>query len=167
MGNEPIISVIDRLMAAKKTLAGTPVWREVGSNGEARLVIPLSIGEQISPAVLEVNAYPNIRDLRFRIMVRSEQCLCRVDFVFDEPHVNPVDVWQDCGRIFTEPHYHSWADNKRYATHSRLPDPLPVARVLPTAIRQFDAAFRWFCTDLNIDQPPTGMIELPLRSKLL
>lgn len=167
MRNEPIVSVIDRLLAAKKTLAGAPEWSEVRFNGEARLVMPLSIGEQISSAVLEVNAYPNIRDMRFRIMVRLEQCLCRLDYVFDEPHVNPFDVWRDCGRSFCEPHYHRWADNKRYATRLELPDPLRVARVLPPTIRQFDAAFRWFCSDLNIDQPPSGMIELPPRSRLL
>lgn len=167
MGNESIVSIVDRFMSARKKLTGTPGWREVGSNGEVRLILPLTLGTEISEAVLEVNGYPNIRDLRFRIMVRFQLCLCRLGYVHDEPHVNPINVWKDCGTSFTAPHYHSWDDNKRYSTHARLPDRLLVARVLPTSIRQFDAAFRWFCTDLNIDQPQSGLIELPPRNRLL
>lgn len=154
-------------MRAEKTLAGRPDWREVGHRGEHRLVMPVMIDNRPTSAELEINAYPNIRDLRFRVMLRLPQCIWRLDYVDDEHHVNPMDCWDACGYAFSEPHYHSWDDNRRFAKPASPPDPMPVARVLPSQIRQFDGAFRWFCGETNIAQMPPGMIELPPRNRLL
>jgi hypothetical protein len=162
-----IAQVLDDLLRAQKAIVGAPDWKEVGHRGEHRLVLPLMIDNANCPADLELNAYPNIRDLRFRIMLRVPQCIWRIDYVDDEHHVNPLDCWDECGSAFTEPHYHSWADNRRFAKPSTPPDPMPVARALPPQIRQFDAAFRWFCGETNIEQMQAGTIDLPPRSRLL
>jgi hypothetical protein len=162
-----ITLLVDALMRAKKTLAGEPDWKEVGHRGEHRLVLPLMIEGTVCPLDLEINGYPNIRDLRFRIMLRMPQCVWRIDYVDDELHVNPADDWWDCGVSFTEPHYHSWEDNRRLATHSQVPDPMPVARVLPPNLNSFDNVFRWFCEQTNIAQPPSNMVYLPSRNRLV
>lgn len=167
MTGAPIAEIVDDLLRAEKVLAGVPDWHPQGHRGEHRLVMPVQIDGQGTACDLEVNAYPNIRDLRFRIMLRMPQCFWRVDYVDDEPHVNPFDTWSECHPSFTEPHYHSWADNRRFATHAKLPDPLQVARLLPVEFRSFDATFRWFCAETNIAQPPSGMVYLPQRNRLV
>lgn len=167
MNGVPIALLIDDLVGAEKVLAGDPDWREVGHRGEHRVVLPLFIGGKASQLDLEINAYPNIRDLRFRIMLRLPQCVWRVDYVDDEPHVNPADDWPTCGVSFTEPHYHAWIDNRRFATHSQVPDPMPTARILPLQLQSFEATFRWFCEQTNIAQPPSNMVCIPKRNRLV
>lgn len=164
-----VADLIDDMLAAQKTLGGLPNWRAVGERGEHRQVIPLSIDGVSCGAHVELNAYPNIVDeLRFRIMIFAPKCIWRVDYVTDEQHVNPIDAPADAPQgMFWEPHYHSWADNRRFATHNSLPDTLPIARVFEPRIRQFDATFRWFCGMTNIAQPPPGLIDLPPRTRLL
>ena len=166
MAGTPIAQIVDDLLSAPKVLAGNPDWHEVGHRGEHRLVMPIQIDGQGTNVDFEVNAYPNIRDLRFRIMLRMPQCIWRVDYVDDEPHVNPFDSWSECGESFCEPHYHSWADNRRFATHAKLPEPLPVARIL-AGFRGFEATFRWFCGETNIGQPRSGVVDLPQRNRLV
>jgi hypothetical protein len=167
MDGAPIAQLVDSLLGAQKSLAGDPDWREVGHRGEHRLVLPLFIGGRTCPLDLEINGYPNIRDLRFRIMLRMPQCIWRIDYVDDELHVNPPEDWPACGVSFTEPHYHTWQDNRRFASHSQVPDPLLVARILPPQLRSFDGVFRWFCDETNIAQPPSSMVYLPARNRLV
>lgn len=161
MAEEHIAKRVDHLLAQPKSLEGLPSWHPPNQQGEARMLMPLAIGRQLTDAILEINGYPMQRNLRFRIMIRLGECVCRLDYVEDEPHMNPLDTWKDCGGQFTAPHMHHWQDNRRYCRQSDLPERLPVARLLPGNIRQFDAAFRWFCDKTNIAQPPAGMIELP------
>lgn len=161
--------LIDDLLRAEKTLGGIPDWKSIGHRGEFRQIIPLLIDGVDTTAHVELNAYPFILDeLRFRIMIFAPKCVWRVDYVTDEQHLNPLDAPADAiAGLFSEPHYHSWADNRRFATANSLPDALPIARIFEPRIRQFDATFRWFCGETRIAQPPAGMIELPTRTRLL
>jgi len=164
----PIVKLISDFVAAEKTIGGTPEWAEVGFRGEYRSLAPLLIDGRSTEVDLEVNAYPDIRDLRFRIMLRRRKCFTRVDYVQDEQHVNPRGLSDDIPRhLFSEPHIHGWRDNLQYCTRYDLPDRLPVARLLPASLRQFDATLRWFCSEHNIVQPRSGLIALPSRARLL
>jgi hypothetical protein len=159
--------LIDQMLAAEKTLGGVPSWQGA-QRGELRLIIPLEIEAVSCGAHLEIDAYPNQDPLRFRIMIYSPKCIWRVDFTTGEPHVNPLDSPPDIPkRQFDRPHYHSWADNRRYCTQNGLPDRLSIARLVPDNLRSFDSTFRWFCGETRIAQPPTGLIELPPRTALL
>lgn len=161
--------LIDDLLRAEKTLGGIPDWRPVGHRGEHRQLIPLLIDGVDTSAHVELNAYPFILDeLRYRIMIFAPKCIWRVDYVTDEQHLNPFDCLAGIPQgLFCEPHYHSWSDNRRFAKANSLPDALPVARIFEAPFRNFDRAFRWFCGETNIGQPPAGMIELPTRTRLL
>ena len=159
---------MDDFVAAEKTIGGAPAWAEIGFKGEFRIVAPLLIDNGSTSVDLEVNAYPNIRELRFRIMLRQTKCFARVDYVSDEQHVNPLGLGDNYPKgVFSAPHIHGWKDNSRFCTRYSLPDKLPVATILPQHLRQFDATFRWFCGEYNIAQPPAGLVALPSRTRLL
>jgi hypothetical protein len=161
-----IAILIDKMLGADKTIGGVPDWKSV-NHGEHRLVMPLQIDGESSGALLEINAYPNIRELRYRVMILSPICVFRIDYVDDEPHVNPLGLGPYIPKgQFCEPHYHSWGDNRHLCTGNALPVRLLVARIFPR-IRQFDAGLRWFCGKTKIAQPSAGLIQLPRRSALL
>ncbi len=162
-----VATLIDDMIAAQKTLGGVPSWQPSGLRSEYRLVMPLEIDGVSCGAHVEVDCYPNIKELRYRIMIFAPKCIWRVDHWDRERHPNPLDVPPDVPRGWVEgPHYHSWEDNRRYCTQNALPDRLLIARLMPP-IRQFDAAFRWFCGETNIEQPPAGLIELLPRTSLI
>lgn len=163
-----VAELIDRLLEADKTLDGEPDWRHVGNGDENRLILPLFVGARSTNASVEIDAYPNAPVLRFRIMLNVEKCVWRVDHTEYELHVNPIDTFRlITPKSFTEPHYHSWADNRRYCTQNSLPSRPKIARPIPTNIRGFDAVFRWFCSEVKIAQPPSGMVYLPSRTRLM
>lgn len=167
MGAE-IIPLIDTFVAAQKEIGGAPSWKEVGTRGEYRLIAPLLIDGSSTGMCLEVNAYPNIQQLRFRIMLRQVECFSRIDFVSDEQHVNPRGLGEEIPKnLFMAPHVHHWFDNKAYCSKFSLPKTLPVARMLPSNLRHFDATLRWFCGEYRIEQPPIGLIALPERTRLI
>ena len=167
MAGQTVAALVDSLIAAEKMLGGEPDWRPAGNGDEMRLILPVFIGGTSTDASVEVNAYPNAATLAFRIMLRVEKCVWRIDHTDWEMHVNPVDTFTSITpNSFREPHYHSWADNRRFCSTSSLPSRLKIARPLPLKIRGFDAAFRWFCGEVKIDQPPSNMVSLPQRTRL-
>jgi hypothetical protein len=168
MAGQSVAALVDALIAADKTLEGQPDWRPAGNGDEQRLILPIFIDGTSTEASVEINAYPNAADLAFRVMLRVEKCVWRIDYTDWELHVNPVDTFSTIDPYsFTEPHFHSWADNRRYCTVASLPSRLKIARPLPARFRGFDAAFRWFCGEVNIAQPPSGMVYLPQRTRLI
>ena len=168
MSRSPIVPFMDNFVEASKNIEGTPEWREVGFSREYRLVAPLSIDGISTGVNIEVNAYPNIATLRFRILLLYHKCFARLDFVDDEQHVNPLGLGDEFPKgIFWGPHIHHWHHNKSYCTTYGLPDRLRVAIPLPERLRQFDATLRWFCSQYRISQPPSGLIALPTRTSLL
>jgi hypothetical protein len=132
------------------------------------MAIPLRIGGEISDATLPVISFPRSRELRFRLVLSYRRAVWRLDYTFGETHVNPPNRPNDLtdSRI-DGPHYHAWADNRRFAKHNSLPDRLPNARILPQNIRTFPNAFRWFCGETRIAIEPFGVPDLPQSDRLL
>lgn len=168
MKGSSVAVMVDRLLAAEKSLQGFPDWQPIGNGDERRLILPVFLGAQSTDASVEIDAYPNAPVLRFRILLNVEKCVWRVDHTDYKLHVNPVDTFSTIEPYsFTEPHYHSWLDNRRFCTQSSLPSRLKIARPLPPNMRTFDAVFRWFCGEVNIAQPTSDMVYLPRRTRLI
>jgi len=158
---------IDGLLAAKKTMSGTPSWAPGPYPDEERTTIPLRIDGVSCGLDLVCMGYPLVGQSRFRIMLNADRCLWRIDFVDDEPHINSFNRPSDLEEYsFSEPHYHSWADNRHLCTPATLPIQLENARKMPLGVRTFDSALRWFCAQTNIAQPAPAEIVLPPRRKL-
>ena len=170
MAGGSITALVDDLLSAEKTLQGVPDWRVVGNGEECRLVLPIFVDGRSIDASVEIDAYPNAPVLRYRVMLNVEKCVWRIDYTDYERHINPLDTFsQITPYSFTCPHYHSWLDNRRYATQHSLPRRLLIARPLPDHLpsKSFDAVFRWFCGETNIFQPPSDMVSLPNKTRLI
>lgn len=170
MRGASILDVIDRLIETPKTIVGAPHWTPVNLRGEQRLLMTLAVGDVPIEATLEVDAYPNVREMRFRVMLNAPKCVSRIDYVSDESHANPLGVYDQHTPvgIFFAPHFHSWADNRQFGTHASTPDSLPIARVLPPdSPRSFDSILRWFCSEIGVASPASSMINLPGRTRLI
>jgi len=168
MAGQNILALVDALIQAEKTLGGAPDWQQVGNGDEERLVLPIFVDGVSSNASVEIKAYPNSAILRFRVMLLVGKCIWRIDHTEYEQHVNPIDTFSTVTPpSFTCPHFHSWADNRRYCTSANLPSKLKIARPLETHHRSFDAVFRWFCGEVNIAQPHASMVYLPARTRLM
>jgi hypothetical protein len=168
-GDDDVAVLVDRLLAAKKQVAGYPAWRE-GNRDEMRIRWPLLVGSSVSEAALHLTAFPNSTELRFSIALVYRWCVARLDFVpKHESHTNPLSRREHLGGIYRvrEPHYHSWADNRYLATAAALPRELKCARELPPQIRRWDQAFRWFCDQVGVDLSDVEIPELPPRTRLL
>lgn len=168
MADVSIASLIDDLLARDKELGGAPDWREIGGHGGHRLIVPVTLAGASTNMDMEINAYPDMKPTRFRIMLNRRKCIWRIDYVEEDVHVNSFDAPDGIKGIrIRGPHYHDWADNRRFCTQNNLPDKLSNARVIPDGIRSFNSALRWMCGLANIAQPPSGLIELPARTGLI
>jgi hypothetical protein len=117
---------------------------------------------------LEVISFPEEGKDQFRIILIYQKAIWRLDYVKGEAHINPANASLNlpAGPI-NEEHYHSWSDNRRFATSAALPKYLKNANVLPGNVRGFDTAFRWFCGQTNIKVTSLDMPILPDRTTLL
>lgn len=160
--------MIDEFMRRPKTLIGWPSWYELPDNiRELRMKIPLAINGITTDGSIVLVAYPYAAEQNYSIMLIYKQCISRIDWDYEE-HVNSSDAPESIISLFIDgPHYHSWEDNKRFCRGGLLPERLENARPLSDKIRGFDNVFRWFLGELNVVQPPAGLIELPPRVKLL
>ena len=168
MANTPVAELITVLLAANKTMYGEPSWQDDPDAGHSRILVLLRIDGESTLADLTIMAYPLEGHNKFRIMINAPKCVWRVDAVSNEPHVNSLDRPPDLeDHVICEPHYHAWVDNKRFCSERSLPNSLLNARILPTEVRSFDNALRWFCGQTNIAQPAHGLISLPPRTRIL
>lgn len=159
-------AVVDDLLAVEKIPVGIAAWAPSSRDGDLRLKQPLLIGQSISDATLTLIAYPRSPSLRFRVVLSYQRAISRLDFVDDDHHINSQNRPSHLppGPI-NEPHYHSWRDNRRFATANHLPERLLNASVLPKNIRTFESAYRWFCAEANIRVREVP--ELPIPDTLL
>lgn len=159
---------VDGFLAATKSLTGTGNWIACARDGERRLSRPLMIAGEVSDLTLTVIAYPRSSDLKFRIVLTYRRAIWRIDYAFGEIHVNPRSGYAHLPKSpIRQPHYHSWIDNRVFATANSLPARLKNANVLPDNIRTFPNAFRWFCGETNIMLGSDDMPELPKSDRLL
>jgi hypothetical protein len=169
MASRPDIrDVVDAFLAKEKTLAGLGGWRRDTHARSFRWVQPVEVEGEIPGFDLTVKAYPSRRRLKFRIILAYGKAFWRLDYANDSPHVNSFDRPSDLdlGPI-RGPHYHSWKENRRFATASSLPSSLHNARMLPQNLRTFDSAFRWFCGETRIIVGNQDMPILPRPDTLL
>jgi len=166
--DDHVAVLVNRLLAANKTLSGQAEWRE-GNPGDMRIRWPLLVWSSISEAALHLTAFAISPGLRFSIALVYRVSIARIDFVPDyEGHTNPLNRIGSLGAYrIRGPHYHAWADNRHLATAAALPRELKCARALPPQIRRWEQAFRWFCDQVSIDLSGTAVIDVPPRSRLL
>jgi len=162
-----IRQVIDSILLVPKEPKGVVEWIET-TQGNRRQTYPLLVDGEISDATLTIICYPRERVLKFRLVLSYGRAVWRVDYAFDEDHQNPFNKPENLpiGKI-VDPHYHSWHDNRRFATAFTLPFKLYNANVLPANVRTFENTFRWFCGQTNIVVPASGIPELPRSDRLL
>lgn len=129
--------------------------------------VNVAINGVLSGFALEVKAYPQTGPECFRIILMGEKAIWRLCCARDAPHTNPLARPQDIKEsIISGPHYHSWADNRRYATERSLPDELRIARILDAM--SYPSAFRWFCAQTGISGVASlDLPDLPRRERLL
>jgi hypothetical protein len=159
-------ALIDALLLGEKALIGYGMWQQGNREGCHQWSRAVEFLGEISGARLEVKAYLHHESLKFRILLNEQRCIWRLDFANDD-HTNPLTSPETPGQPITGPHYHSWADNRRFATSVALPRRLRIARLLPADIRTFEAAFRWFCSEVRISIKATEVPMLPERNVLL
>lgn len=160
--------LVDEMLAVEKEFAAFGQWsRDV--NGVARFTRAIAYrGEVIAELCLK--AYPRRTQPSFRIsLIFADMAVWRIDFTYeDKPHINSFNRPDDMplGPI-RSPHYHSWSDNRRFATQSQLPRRLQNARLMPETVRTFEQAFWWFCSETRIKNATGDVPELPRRDTLL
>lgn len=163
-----IREIVDQLLGIEKHLTGKPEWTDSAREGDKRMLYTLLVAGEISDATLTIISYPRLSKLSFRLVLSFGVAIWRVDFVHDEIHVNSPDRPADLlSGPFEQPHYHSWVDNRRFATTQKLPERLRNARILPANIRTFENAFRWFCGETKIVAPTGELPELPQTDRFL
>jgi hypothetical protein len=139
MASHPDIrELIDAFLARDKTIAGAGGWFRDSHANSYRSVHPVDVDGELPGLDLIVKAYPRRQKLKFRIVLAYGKAIWRLCYADDQPHVNSFDRPQDLelGPVIG-PHYHSWGDNRRFATANSLPSSLHNARVLPQNLRTF------------------------------
>jgi hypothetical protein len=170
MVSSDLVTLVDRIMAAPKRIAGAdvpPKWGDVWYGREPQAKLPLEVDGEIGIAQLLVVGLPNAPGLQFRLGILMSGCVCRLDYT-DETHANSFAIAEDgLPPIVRGPHYHSWQRNRRFfrglTTAPQLHNAEPFI-IGPS----FDSTLRWFCAETNIQSlPSTHRIQLPLRDRLL
>jgi hypothetical protein len=163
-----IQKVVDAFLAREKTLAGAGSWVRDSHERSYRCIRPVEVDGELPGLDLIVKAYPRSHKLQFRIILAYGKAIWRLCYAEDNPHINSLDrpIDLDLGPI-TGPHYHSWKDNRHFATLNALPSSLHNARVLPENLRTFESAFRWFCGETRIIVGNHQMLTLPRSDTLL
>jgi len=167
---QPDIRVtVDRLLAAEKTLAGTASFQPLqGEQRQQRWRKACVIQGEVTPLDIEVQAYPDSPNLKFRIILIYQRAIWRLDYSEDGTHFNSTNRPNDLGAgPICGPHYHTWEDNRRFSTKSALPHTLRNARNVPSNLRTFENAFRWFCGETRILVLTAEIPCLPTRVSLL
>jgi hypothetical protein len=161
-------NVVDAFLAKSKTLAGVGTWQRDSRERSFRWVRPIELEGELPGFDLTVKAYPRSHRLKFRVVIAYGKAIWRIDYANDAPHINSIDRPSDLdlGPI-VGPHYHSWEDNRRFATANSLPSSLHNARLVPQNLRTFESAFRWFCGETRIIVGNQDMPILPRPDTLL
>ena len=163
-----IAKLIDRLLDADKTLAGSPGWHAGNTAADERFEWPVLVGGETAECAVAVTAYPDDPDLRFTITLNyRDHNIWRVDY--DPPYrreTNPIMKGHPySGDMIYGPHCHPWDINRDDATPATIPL-LRWRRPLPPQLRGWQNTFRWFLGETNITQPDT-IPDLPRRTRLI
>lgn len=161
------IQEVTEFLSRPKTLAGIylPIpWQPNRDPSELCIKVPIEVEGVVSERRLIVVFFPSAEGLRFTILIKFVVAVCRLDFEENGGHTNGFLNLENLPMTIQGPHYHRWSSNTRFVQgYAKLPE-LDNAEGLPTAIRSFDAALRWFCDEANIALPNTHQIQLPPRN---
>lgn len=170
-GKADLLAALDAFVAEPKAIIGATnayTWGPGYSPHERQAEFPLLFrGESDKAARMVVVGFPDAGELKFRVSLCYNAAICRLDYT-DETHPNnrrmPTD---DVPPYVKGPHFHSWELNRRFFKGAATVPRLELAEPF-TVNSGFDSLLRWFCSRMNIEQPPNGhYIALPKRDTLL
>lgn len=165
---EQFLDQVTAFLQSDKNLAGIgspSQWQPNRDPSEKCLKLPIEIEGVLRGQELVIVSYPASEKLRFTINIVYDISICRLDFDETGGHTN--GFWADLDRlpmIVSGSHFHRWEINKRFIEGNGKLEELKHAELLPTTIRSFDAALRWFCDETKINLPHNHLIELPPRT---
>jgi len=154
-----------------KALVGKGDWVSLAETPHQERVVhwEISVNGILSGYQLRSWAYPtHLHQPAFKIaLTLGSKHICRVDCVHHRPHENPPDSKGPAQ--LTGWHWHPWAENRKlFAGGDTVPQRLLYADDVPSRIRRFDQAFRWFCEDLfGLRVADFPIPDLPARTRLL
>src|SRR5690606_4939980 len=95
-------------------------------------------------------------------LTHSKICVTRLDFEDGGGHTNPIYAL-DAGLapMVSGRHFHRWSLNTKFVNATGALEELKNAEELPSSIRTFNAALRWFCEEVNIFLPHNHEISFP------
>ena len=171
-----LLDAVDAFVHADKRIAGADgpcIWAPGYNKYEKKTKFPIEVGgELIDAARLEIIAMPDRftsdrTGIQFRISLCYNAAICRLD-VTDEIHPNTRRIPEDNVPPDVEgPHFHSWKLNRRFFKGISTAPELHTAELF-TSKGSFDSNLRWFCQQVNIQQPDgRHVIELPTRTNFI
>src|ERR1700730_16629337 len=115
-----VAELIDELLAVRKSLVGMPMWTQGTRPAQERIAWPALIGSLPAGCELSATAYPNSDGLDFSVLLAVGSAnIWRVDHALPHKvHTNPLFAPGNplSGLSIFGPHFHPWADNRRYET---------------------------------------------------
>lgn len=156
--------LVDCFLQTPKAIAWVdvpPTWQPSrdGSGQETKLQVTID-GVQYGH-VLSVIAVPSTGAFHL-VLLYSRTCVSRLDFDDSQKHTNTLFADADgLPGVVSGKHFHRWSLNKRFIEANGSLEELKHAEELPTSIRFFEHALRWFCDETNILLPHNHSIVLP------
>ena len=146
---------IDAMLAARKTLAGRPVWREDERGTVAHMVVPIAKEEVIGGLTFRASALLfESAESGSCVIVLDDRPIQRLSFRPTHAHVNPFGAAVSVGlRGLRCPagvsRIHHWAENRRWPRP--LSDNVAVASPLHVEFDSFALTLALFLHICNID----------------
>jgi hypothetical protein len=161
---DEFIAAVTAFLAADKTLAGVdlpPPWMPSRTRPEQCIKVPIEVAGVQYGQQLVVVAPSGRAD--FAISVVYSVGIMRLDF---EPlgggHRNTLLAEADgLPGVVSGTHLHRWQHNVRFVEGDGRLEELKHAEELPSTIRTFHSALRYFCSEVRIHLPHGHRIELP------
>ena len=169
----PIAELVAQLLATPKELVGDPSPKAANRDDQVRWAWPVLVNGEADQTYVSATLYPNDIDPRFSIsLIFGTHNIWRLDYELGRIETNPfLPGHEFSGKVIYGPHCHQWDENRRFATKSTIPDPLPfrVPLNIPltgTRVQQWENSFRYFAGQTRIGQPHV-VPEWPTRGRFL
>lgn len=163
-GRDEFIQGVDRLLAASKTLVGIDAplrWQAARDQVGYEAKVPVAVNDTEYGDKLTVVAVPVMGTFHINL-IHLNLCISRLDFDPQQPHPNTIYAAQDDLPAWVSgKHFHRWKKNKRFVVGNGTLERLWHAEELPTSIRTFENAMRWFCTEVGIALPNGNSLDYP------
>jgi hypothetical protein len=167
--SEEFILLVDALLRTPKVVVGDirpSLWQPRSSSDVRRLVLPLAVDGEAKGVSIQVLAYPNWHNLKFKINLSIPPDVWRVCFDSEDQHNNSRRKSRDnVPPGVRGSHHHPWEQNKRFVRNINKLQQLENALPLPFELTNFAETFSWFCDQINVIDPPS--FALPLRETLI